>query len=145
MAQPSKKITLTTKPLDDRRSNLFTQTAQQLQQQNRNTEEKPMYGTIYRMQPRQGQEHAVLEQLQCWEQERQPKVTGYIGGYVLQSASSSGDILGIVVFDSQANYIKNGDDPEQDQWYRQLRTLLKNEPEWNDGEITEIMGEPRGL
>lgn len=104
-----------------------------------------MYGTIYRMQPRQGQEHAVLELLQHWERERQPKVTGYIGGYVLQSASSPGDVLGIVVFDSQANYTNNGNDPEQDQWYQHLRALLKNDPEWNDGEITKVMGEPRGL
>jgi hypothetical protein len=72
-------------------------------------------------------------------------VTGYIGGYVLQLASAPGDILGIVVFDSQANYIKNGDDPEQDQWYQHLRALLANDPEWNDGEVTEIMGESRGL
>jgi quinol monooxygenase YgiN len=141
MAQPEKEATLIMLPLGIG-SSLFTRTTQQ---KNRNTQEEGMYGTIYRMQPRRGQEQAVLEQLHRWEQERQPSVTGYIGGYVLQSASSPGDIIGIAVFDSQANYTNNGDDPEQDQWYQRLRMLLEKDPEWNDGEIIEVIGEPRGL
>jgi heme-degrading monooxygenase HmoA len=92
-----------------------------------------MYGTIYRMHPQPGQEQAVLEQFHRWEQERQPHVRGYVGGYILQSVSAPGDLIGIVVFDSQANYTKNGDDPEQEQWYQHLRALLKNDPEWPRG------------
>jgi len=104
-----------------------------------------MYGTIYRMQPRPGQEQAVLERIEQWGQERQAGVAGYINGYVLQSASSPDELIGIAIFDSRATYASNSDDPAQNQWYQQLRVLLKDDPEWKDGEITESRGEPRGL
>jgi len=53
--------------------------------------------------------------------------------------------MGILVFDSQAHHRKNGDDPEQDQGYQQLRTLLEHEPAWNDSDITELTGDSQGL
>jgi hypothetical protein len=43
--------------------------------------------------------------------------------------------MGVVVFDSEANYYNNAADPEQDRWYRQLRNLLMADPEWSDGDI----------
>ena len=108
-----------------------------------------MYGTVYRLQPRQGQEQAVLDHLFRWEQEYLPRVTGYVGGYVFepapQSLSEPFGILVIVVFDSQAASIRNRDDPEQGRWDQHLRELLEQAPEWNEGEITAIFAELRGL
>jgi hypothetical protein len=108
-----------------------------------------MYGTLSRLQPRQGQEQAVLEHLFRWEQEYLPRVTGYVGGYVFEPAaqplSEPYGVLVIVVFDSQAAAIRNRDDPEQERWNQRLRDLLEQAPEWNEGEITAIFAEPRGL
>jgi hypothetical protein len=108
-----------------------------------------MYGTVYRLQPRQGQEQAVLDHLFRWEQEYLPQVTGYVGGYVFEPAvqplSVIGGILVIVVFDSQAASIRNRDDSEQGRWDQHLGELLEQAPEWNEGEITAIFAEPRGL
>lgn len=108
-----------------------------------------MYGTVSRLQPRQGQEQAVLDHLFRWEQEYLPRVTGYVGGYVFEPApqpiSATGDILVIVVFDSQAAAINNRDNAEQGRWDQHVRELLEQAPEWNEGEITAIFAEPRGL
>lgn len=104
-----------------------------------------MYGTLYRIRPQPGQEQAVLAQLQSWAQERQPYATGHIASYALQSEAAPDEIIGIAIFDSQANYQKNADDPGQDQWYRTLRALLANDPQWDDGEITGVGSEQHGL
>ena len=108
-----------------------------------------MYGTLYHLQPRQGQQQAVLDHLFRWEQEHLPQVTGYVGGYVLEPAAQPPTgpfgILLIVVFDSQDAYTRHRDDPEQDRWYQHLQELLEQAPEWREGEITELFAEARGL
>ena len=109
----------------------------------------PMYGMFYHLQPRQGQQQVVLDHLFRWEQEHLPQVTGYVGGYVLEPPvkvlSAPGDILLIVVFDSQAAYTRHRDDPEQDRWYQHLQDLLEHAPQWHEGEITELFAEAHGL
>jgi len=39
------------------------------------------------------------------------------------------------MFDDESAYRRNAEDPAQDRRYRQLRELLVDDPEWNDGEI----------
>jgi quinol monooxygenase YgiN len=108
-----------------------------------------MYGTLYHLQPRQGQQQAVLDHLFRWEQEYLPQVTGYLGGYLLEPAaqalSAPFGILVIVVFDSQAAYTRHRDHPEHDRWYQHLQELLEQAPQWHEGEITELFAEARGL
>ena len=108
-----------------------------------------MYGTLYNLQPRQGQQQAVLDHLFRWEQEYLPQVTGYLGGYLLEPAaqalSAPFGILVIVVFDSQAAYTRHRDHPEHDRWYQHLQELLEQAPQWHEGEITELFAEARGL
>jgi hypothetical protein len=77
----------------------------------------------------------VADLLRQWERERRPNVPGAVAGYLLKPRSGAGDLVGVAVFDSESNYRKNADDPEQDRWYRQLRDLLEADPEWNDGDI----------
>jgi len=108
-----------------------------------------MYGTLYHLQPRQGQQQAVLDHLFRWEQEHLPKVTGYMVGYVVEPAvqepSAPYDILVIVVFDSQAAYNIHRDDSEQGKWEQYLQELLEYAPQWHEGEITELIAETHGL
>ncbi len=94
-----------------------------------------MFGTVFRMRPKPGQEQAVVELFQSWERERRPKVAGVVGGYLLKPRTSSGELIGVAVFDSEENYRKNASDPEQDRWYQRLRALLEADPEWNDGDV----------
>lgn len=94
-----------------------------------------MYGTVYRMRPKPGQEQAVVAKLEQWMEERGPKVPGAIAGYVYRSERNPGQLIGVAVFRDREAYRRNADDPEQDRWYRELRELLTADPEWEDGEI----------
>jgi hypothetical protein len=94
-----------------------------------------MFGTIFRMRPRQGQEQVVEELFHRWWRERRPKVTGFVNTYLFKSRSYPGEMMGVAVFDSEANYWKNAEDPEQDRWYQELRAALETDPEWNDGDV----------
>ena len=104
-----------------------------------------MYGKFYRMQPKAGQQQAVWDHLFRWEQEQLPRLSGYVGGYLFQLVSAPLDILGLFVFESQASYTRSRDDPEQARWEQHLLALLEHAPERNEGEITELVGEPGGL
>src|SRR2546430_17598285 len=94
-----------------------------------------MFGTIFRMRPRAGQEQALTQMLERWQRERRPHVQGFVASYLLTSRTHPGEVVGVAVFDSEASYQKNADAPEQDRWYQDLRALLQADPEWNDAEV----------
>ena len=93
-----------------------------------------MYGTIFRLNVRRGQESKVADLFQEWERERKPNVKGAVGGLLLNPDAKSGELIGVAVFEDKASYLANGDDPEQHQWYLRLRELLEADPQWEDGE-----------
>jgi hypothetical protein len=94
----------------------------------------PMYGSIFRMRVTSGKERDLLAIFEKWERERKPKVAGAVASFVLKSDKAPGEYLGVAVFKDKKSYTANAKDPEQDKWYRQMRSLLQNDPEWNDGE-----------
>ncbi len=100
-----------------------------------------MFGSVFRMQPRPGQQQQVEELMHRWNRERRPKVEGVVGSYLFASQSHPGELIGVAVFDSEASYRKNAEDPEQDRWYRELRAALEADPEWNDGNVLAAYGQ----
>src|SRR5688572_2096652 len=94
-----------------------------------------MFGTIFSMRPKPGQEQAVEQLFHSWERDRRPNVAGVVGGYLFKSRSNPGELTGVAIFDSEESYSKNANDPAQNGWYQQLRDKLQADPEWNDGEV----------
>jgi hypothetical protein len=94
-----------------------------------------MFGTVYRVKPRPGQEMMVVNLLRQWGRERRPLAQGALHGYLFRSKDRPDELIGVAVFDTEANYYKNAEDPAQDAWYRELRGHLVADPEWNDGEV----------
>lgn len=94
-----------------------------------------MYGSIFRMRPKPGETDAITAEMDRWARERGSNVDGYVSSYVLEAAD--GDILGIAVFESEEAYRANASDPDQDRWYRDMRSHLVSDPEWNDGTIRQ--------
>lgn len=94
-----------------------------------------MYGTVYRMRVRPGQEQAMFELTRRWNVERAPHVGGYIGEYIYRLDSAPQEYIGVVLFESREAYMKNADDPEQDRLYQEWRAFLESDPEWHDGEV----------
>jgi quinol monooxygenase YgiN len=93
-----------------------------------------MYGTIFRMRPKPGQEQAIIDLVNDWESKRRGKVEGAVGALLMRPDSGSGELVGIAVFEDKATYDANADDPEQDRWYQSLRALRDSDPQWEDGE-----------
>jgi quinol monooxygenase YgiN len=98
-----------------------------------------MFGSVFTMKPLAGKEDAVLEHMRQWERTRKPHVAGALASYVFRSRAHPGELVGVAVFDSEANYRKNAEDPSQDTWYRGLRELLVADPAWNDGDVVGMM------
>ena len=93
-----------------------------------------MYGTIFRMNAKPGQEQNAIQVFHEWERERKPKVAGVVAGFLFQPDGRSRDLLGVAIFKDKASYMANANDPAQDGWYRKLRELLQEDPAWEDGE-----------
>jgi quinol monooxygenase YgiN len=96
-----------------------------------------MYGTILRCRPKPGQIETILTSSQRWVRER-GMATGFLGQYLLKPDRDPGEWIGLVIFDSEESYRRNAADPEQDRWYRELRSMLEADPEWTDGEIVAL-------
>jgi quinol monooxygenase YgiN len=96
-----------------------------------------VYGTVYRFRPLPGKKEEVLDYHRRWKAERWPLVQGFVAEYVYRSASRPGEYVA-AVFESKEAMERNGQDPEEDCWYRQLRALLAADPEWEDGEIAFV-------
>ena len=94
-----------------------------------------MFGSMYRMHPKPGQELTIADHFRRWERERRPAAGGAVAGYLFRPMSSPDELIGFAVFDSESSYRTNAGDPAQDQWYRDLRQMLEADPEWQDGDI----------
>lgn len=94
-----------------------------------------MFATVFRLKVKPGQDEKLVGLGEAWNRERQPKVDGFIASYIVKSISKPGEYLGLTIFDTEENFRKNANDPEQHQWYLRMRETLEEDPEWNDGPV----------
>lgn len=92
-----------------------------------------MYGSVFYMKPKAGQEQEIIQLFEEWKQNRKPVVKGAVGGYLYKL--DKGGMMGVAIFESKEDYQANAESPEQNQWYLKLRDQLEEDPEWNDGEV----------
>ena len=93
-----------------------------------------MYGTIFRMKPRSGQEQSVFDVFNDWERDVKPNVQGALGGFLFKPDAKPDELIGVAIFESKDSYLANANNAIQDAWFRKLRELLQSDPEWEDGE-----------
>jgi quinol monooxygenase YgiN len=94
-----------------------------------------MYGTIARIHPRPGSREAMRALADEWET-RRGHVAGSRATYMFEPDHNPYDkptLFMIAIFDDEASYRANAADPEQDAWYRRMRELLEDDPDWMDG------------
>ena len=94
-----------------------------------------MYGSIFRMKLKPGQEQKLINFFEEWERERKPKIQGTVHNIVLKPDKKPNELIGVAMFPDETSYTANADDPEQDEWYRKMRELLEEDPAWEDGEF----------
>jgi quinol monooxygenase YgiN len=97
-----------------------------------------MYGTIARLRVKPGRQQALQDMMQEWDSKRRPKVKGAITGYILTPDNDPNGALMMAVFEDKESYVANAQDPEQDRWFRQFRENLEADPDWTDGEISQL-------
>lgn len=96
-----------------------------------------MYGTIARISIIPGREAALDEFERNWVRDHGQRAQGFIADYILAPDGRPHERLALTIFDSEASYRRNAEDPAQHAWYLQFRAFLTADPEWNDGPIDE--------
>lgn len=94
-----------------------------------------MYGTVAKMRVKQGTAEDVRSMTERWGREQAPNVDGFVASYVFQADQDPNECWLVAIFEDRDSYVANAGRPEQDQWYRQMREHLEDDPEWHDGEV----------
>lgn len=94
-----------------------------------------MYGTVAHIKPKPGEIDQILSATAQWEQGNRPQVPGFIGEYIFHSERNPEEYLLVVLFEDKASYRANAESPDQDRFYRELRSHLQADPIWEDGEV----------
>jgi quinol monooxygenase YgiN len=94
-----------------------------------------MYGTVAHMKLKPDMEEQVIQTMKSFEAQHVP---GFITTYCYRMDADAHDYYIAVVFSSKETYWANAKSPEQDARYRQLRSLLTDDPEWHDGEVAYV-------
>jgi quinol monooxygenase YgiN len=91
-----------------------------------------MYGTVARMKLKPGMEAKLREELAHYERLAIP---GFVSTHMYRMDRDPNEVYMTVVFKDKQSYVRNAQDPKQDERYRKMRALLAADPEWHDGEI----------
>ena len=70
------------------------------------------------------------------------QVRGSISTHLLRTDADPDEYYLLAVFEDEATYRQNAEDPAQDERYRRMRELLLEDPEWHDGTIQSLSVEP---
>ena len=96
-----------------------------------------MFGTVARMKVQPGKEQEFIEHGERWSRERGSS-SGQLTSYLVNLDGKPDEYLMVAIFRDRESYLQNANDPETDRFYQDMRKLLKADPEWNDGEVTEL-------
>jgi heme-degrading monooxygenase HmoA len=96
-----------------------------------------MYGTIWRVRLKEGGEQALAALMDEFEAR---KVPGFIGHYAYRLDSDPSVYMSAVIFATKDAYVANANSPEQSAFYQRMAATFDGEPEWFDGEITDVRG-----
>jgi quinol monooxygenase YgiN len=94
-----------------------------------------MFGTVARMKFKPGSFEKLQESMKGFE-ERQAK--GFVSTTVYRSQSEPDEAWLAIVFEDEASYRANADDPQTDQMAKQMQELMVAPPEWHDGEVVNL-------
>jgi hypothetical protein len=90
-----------------------------------------MYGTIMRGTLRPEDRDAFLAAI---SDEEQIAVPGFRSSYLMFPEGRDDEVVLAVFFDDRESYMKNADDPAQNERYMTFRKYLTDDPTWTDGD-----------
>jgi hypothetical protein len=86
------------------------------------------------MRVRPGKAAAALDLVNEWNRNFRPNIRGAVGTYLLMADADPDVLIGTVIFADRRSYRQNAESPTQDAWFRRMRELLVEDPQWEDGE-----------
>ena len=92
-----------------------------------------MYGTIARLQVRDG----MLEALREYANGNEVDVPGMVFQYAYLSDANPNDVWLVVGFESREAYEANASSPEQHERFSRMMEYLAAAPEWHDGTVVD--------
>jgi len=90
-----------------------------------------MYGTIAKLKLKEGK----LKELKKHMDVEIRDIPGIEDMYVYQMDQDPSELYMVVIFSSQADYIKHAESEKSNRQYLKLMKLLETEPEWHDGDL----------
>jgi quinol monooxygenase YgiN len=95
-----------------------------------------MFGTIATVKTLPGKEAQLIALSSAWSEAR-GAATGQVVEYVFKLKDRLNEYAIVGIFTDEQAYYANAADPETDRWYRRMRALLADDPQWHDGEIIQ--------
>lgn len=96
-----------------------------------------MYGTIAKLSPLPGKADEILKFTSDWNETIGVTVKGKVAAYTFTPDANTAHLYILAIFEDEATYKANADDPVQDEWYQKMRALLQADPDWMDGTFAE--------
>jgi heme-degrading monooxygenase HmoA len=66
-------------------------------------------------------------------------IEGHIGSYILWKDNDPDEAIVLTIFDNREAYWRNAQSSEQHERYLQIRSMIQEDPGWNDGEIKPFL------
>lgn len=95
----------------------------------------PVFGTVAKMKLKPGSFEKMQETMSEFEGQQ---AKGFVSTIVYRSQSDPNETWLAIVFEDEASYRANADDPRTDEMSRKLQELLAAPPEWHDGEVVNM-------
>lgn len=96
-----------------------------------------MFGTIARARIAP-ENRPRLEELMRRQDYQGLDVEGYVTSYLMFPEMRDDEVWLVAVFRDRDSYTKNADSPEQDARYQEFRALLESDPDWVDGDFSQV-------
>jgi quinol monooxygenase YgiN len=87
------------------------------------------------MKANPGQRQDVIDHFDRWLRDLRPGAGGFVRSLLCSSINDPDEFMAYALFADKQTYDKNSGSPEQDAWYRQLRSYLVADPEWFDATL----------
>ena len=91
--------------------------------------------TFFRFKVLPGKRQALFDHFDKWLRDQKAHAIGYERTILVASNTDTNEFMGAARWDNTANYVRNANRPEQDAWFRELRSYLESDPEWFDGTL----------
>ena len=98
-----------------------------------------MFGTVARIKVKPGMDEALSE-LGATLARQEFERSGQLTEMIFKLENCPGEYLIVAAFPDRETYFANAEHPNTINNYARMRELLVADPEWNDGEIVDMLG-----